>query len=97
MSYREEVIAESSNQNVDRCACEGSGWIPINNDEDAPCPYHAEEVKNNDALDRLIDSGYMTTTDEAEVMAALNGGTDQDFIEGYAHDFLDSVLYSGVC
>lgn len=32
---------------VEYCACEGTGFVPMNNDEDAKCLYHNKLGENN--------------------------------------------------
>ena len=40
MSYYNDAVTQWSNTDPTLCACQGNGFIPMNNDEDAPCPFH---------------------------------------------------------
>jgi len=94
MDYKELVVANVCDEDVNVCACEGTGMVPMNNDEDVPCPFHGDSPEDEKSLDRLTEDGFVSLDDEREALEMLNGGDDRDFIEGYTHDYLDSILYS---
>ena len=60
-----------------KCACNGTGWIPINNDEDIPCPLHGSGYKN------FTGDESPTIEEEKEVLEMWYGGNDKDFIKDY--------------
>ena len=91
MTYRDELIANIANEDITLCACEGIGYIPVNNDEDIECPFHLEEAK---ALDRMTEGDFICRDEERKFLEMLTGGDDRDFIDGYAHEYLDSILYA---
>jgi len=83
MNHREEIILAQSDPDIDLCACGGTGYILINNDEDAKCPYHCSDNKDSEALDRMTEDELVTKAEEREVLEVLTGGDDYDYITDY--------------
>ncbi len=79
MNYTEIVIANVADPDIKKCACGGTGLIPMNNNEDAECPYHEECSPYYE----LRSEEIATEAEASEIRDIWNRETEQEFIDGY--------------
>ncbi len=75
--FYDMIILVITHPDPKECACEGTGWIPINDDENIPCPLHESGYKN------FTGDELPTLAEEDEALEIWNKGDDKDFINGY--------------